>query len=60
VLTVIEHAAAHTCNFSSKKMKMKMEIRQELNSVSLFVLQTTTVLQLCFAKTKTIETHYRN
>jgi len=37
-----------------------MEIRQELNSVSLFVLQTTTVLQLCFAKTKTIETHYRN
>ena len=39
---------------------MKMEIRHELTSVSLFVLQTTTMLQLCYAKTKTIETHYRN
>jgi hypothetical protein len=36
MLTVIEHAVAHTCNFSSKKTKMKMAIRQELTSVSLF------------------------
>jgi len=34
--TVIDHTAAQTCNFSSKKTKMKMEIRQELTSVSLF------------------------
>jgi len=36
MLTVIDNAAAQTCNFSSKKTKMKMEIRQELTSVSLF------------------------
>jgi hypothetical protein len=34
--TVIDHAAAQTCNFSSKKTKIKMEIRQELTSISLF------------------------
>jgi len=36
MLTVIDHAAAQICNFSSKKTKIKMEIRQELTSVSLF------------------------
>jgi hypothetical protein len=34
--TVIDHAGTQTCNFSSKKLKMQMEIRQELTSVYLF------------------------